>query len=175
MASPHVAGAAALYLGNNPGASPSTVASALINNATTGVLSGVGSGSPNRLLYVGGGAPPPGPTPTPSPTPPPGGDPCTGCEKYTGSLSGAGDSDVHPNGTYYYSSSGDGEGWLQGPAGTDFDLYLYRWNGFFWSQVASSISSSSTEHIYYNGSAGYYYWRVTSYSGSGSYTFWLDR
>lgn len=179
MASPHVAGAAALYLGNNPGASPSAVASALIGNATTGVLSGIGSGSPNRLLYVGGGGGGPGPTPTPvppTPTPPPGGGaPCTGCEQFTGSLSGSGDADVQPNGNYYYSSSGDSEGWLQGPSNADFDLALYRWNGLWWSRVAVSQGVTSTEHINYNGSAGYYYWRIYSYSGSGSYTFWLDR
>jgi subtilisin family serine protease len=57
MASPHVAGGIALYLETNPSASPATVTQALINNATTGVLSGIGSGSPNRLLYTlfGGG------------------------------------------------------------------------------------------------------------------------
>jgi subtilisin family serine protease len=53
MASPHVAGAAALYLGNNPGASPSQVANALINASTSGKVTSAGSGSPNRLLYVG--------------------------------------------------------------------------------------------------------------------------
>jgi subtilisin family serine protease len=52
MASPHVAGAAALYKQANPGASPATIRNALVNNATSGVLSGVGSGSPNRLLYT---------------------------------------------------------------------------------------------------------------------------
>lgn len=177
MASPHVAGAAALYLGSNPAASPATVASAVVNNATTGVLSSIGSGSPNRLLYVGGGTtPPPGPTPTPTATPPPSGDPCTGCERFTGSLSRAGDYDWHPNGNYYYSSSGDGQGWLVGPAGTDFDLYLYKWSSWFgWYVVAQSTSSSSSEYINYNGSAGYYVWRVEAYSGSGSYTFWLVR
>jgi aqualysin 1 len=51
MASPHVAGVAALYLQGNPAASPSTVASALIANSTTGVVTNPGSGSPNRLLY----------------------------------------------------------------------------------------------------------------------------
>jgi hypothetical protein len=57
MASPHVAGAIALYLQTNPGASPATVTQALVNNATTGVVSNPGSGSPNRLLYslFGGG------------------------------------------------------------------------------------------------------------------------
>ena len=52
MASPHVAGAAALYLQANPGASNATVRNALVNNATTNVLTGVGTGSPNRLLYT---------------------------------------------------------------------------------------------------------------------------
>ena len=52
MASPHVAGAAALYKQANPTASATTVRNALVNNATTNVLSGVGTGSPNRLLYT---------------------------------------------------------------------------------------------------------------------------
>jgi subtilisin family serine protease len=52
MASPHVAGAAARYLQSNPGASPATVASYLTTNATTGVVTSPGTGSPNRLLYV---------------------------------------------------------------------------------------------------------------------------
>lgn len=52
MASPHVAGAAALYLTNNPSASPATVRNWLYSNATTNRLTGIGSGSPNRLLYT---------------------------------------------------------------------------------------------------------------------------
>jgi aqualysin 1 len=77
MAAPHVAGAAALYLAQNPGASPAAVEAALIGNATTGVLTSVPSGTPNRLLFIGAGTvaqPEPAPTPTPaptSPTPPP--------------------------------------------------------------------------------------------------------
>jgi subtilisin family serine protease len=51
MATPHVAGVAALYLEGNPGASPATVASAIINSSTQNVVSSAGSGSPNRLLY----------------------------------------------------------------------------------------------------------------------------
>ncbi len=51
MASPHVAGVAALYLEANPSASPSAVTSAIVNNATTGKVTSAGRNSPNRLLY----------------------------------------------------------------------------------------------------------------------------
>jgi serine protease len=54
MASPHVAGAAALYLETNPGASPATVAQAVMSNVTTGALNSLLGGSPNRLLHVNG-------------------------------------------------------------------------------------------------------------------------
>ncbi|MBX9423142.1 MULTISPECIES: S8 family peptidase [Streptomyces] len=62
MAAPHVAGAAALYLGNNPTATPAQVGTALVNAATPNVVTNPGTGSPNRLLYVGDGGttPPPG-------------------------------------------------------------------------------------------------------------------
>ena len=51
MASPHVAGVAALYKHANPSASATTVRNAIVNNATTNVISNAGTGSPNRLLY----------------------------------------------------------------------------------------------------------------------------
>ena len=51
MASPHVAGVAALYLQTNPSASASTVNSAIIDNSTLNKVTSAGSGSPNRLLY----------------------------------------------------------------------------------------------------------------------------
>jgi len=54
MASPHVAGAAAVYLGLNPNATTSAVASWVTGNAGTGKISDV-QGSPNLLLYTGTG------------------------------------------------------------------------------------------------------------------------
>ena len=53
MATPHVAGASALYLAGNTTATPASVASALTSNATSGVVKSPGTGSPNRLLYTG--------------------------------------------------------------------------------------------------------------------------
>ena len=53
QAAAHVAGAAALYLSNNPGSTPAEVSNALISHATTDVITDAGTGSANRLLYLG--------------------------------------------------------------------------------------------------------------------------
>lgn len=52
MASPHVAGAAALVLEGSPSASPATVRNTLVNKATLNKVTGAGTGSPNRLLFT---------------------------------------------------------------------------------------------------------------------------
>jgi serine protease len=246
MASPHVAGAAALYLANNPTATPSAVGTALINNSTPNKVTGAQTGSPNRLLYTrfGGGAPvdnPPtanftfscsglvcsfngsgstddngissyswnfgdgttGSGATPSKTYAAAGTysvtltvrdtanqtgtrtqsvtvqassaPCTNCTLYSGTLS-SGASAYQPNNSYYYSAvSGTHAGYLRGPAGADFDLYLQKWNGSTWTNVASGTSTSNNEDVTYNGTAGYYRWRVYAYSGSGSYQLYIAR
>jgi len=247
MASPHVAGVAALYLAGDPTATPATVNAAVVNNASLNKLTGVGTGSPNRLLYSRFGAPPVDSPPsasftfscvvltctfngsgstddngissyawnfgdsqsgsgaTASHTYASGGTftvvltvtdtigqsdnesnsvtvsagsgaPCTDCQSFTGFLSGTLDSDFHPNGTWYFSGvAGVHRGWLRGPANADFDLALQKWNGFFWVIVARSESITSEEQIAYNGTPGYYRWRVLSFSGSGAYTFWLQQ
>jgi serine protease len=250
MASPHVAGVAALYLADNPGATAAAVHAAVVNNASVNKLTSVGTGSPNRLLYSifdGGSTPPPvdaspvasftftcsglacsfdagGSTDdrgitnytwtfgdggsglgatvshtygsggtftvqlivtdtanqadneTRSVTVAAGGAPCTNCQAFTGTLSGTGDFDYHPNGSWYFSSvSGVHRGWLQGPSSSDFDLYLQKWSGGRWVIVARSESTTSEEQIAYTGTSGYYRWRVYSFRGSGSYSFWLQR
>ncbi len=52
MATPHVAGAAAIYLAGHSSATPAQVASALVNGATPSVVTSPGTGSPNRLLKI---------------------------------------------------------------------------------------------------------------------------
>ncbi|MFK0211047.1 S8 family peptidase [Streptomyces sp. NPDC090298] len=52
MATPHVAGAAAVYLAGHPSATPAQVATALVNGATPNKVTSPGSGSPNRLLKI---------------------------------------------------------------------------------------------------------------------------
>src|SRR5215207_551153 len=110
-----------------------------------------------RTLVTSGSPPPP---------PPPGG--CSGYEfTTTGSVSSGG-SQWTP---YYYSSvSGTHRGCLDGPTGVDFDLYLQKWNGYYWADVAAGTSPNPDETVSYTGTAGYYRWEVYAYSGSGSYS-----
>jgi subtilisin family serine protease len=160
MASPHVAGAAALYLETHPQATPAEVNRALLDNATTNAVSDPGTGSPNTLLFSQFGG---------------GGAPCSNCEHYTGLLF-TGQAGFEPNGTYYRNDSwGWHKGWLRARAGTDFDLYLWRWDGAQWVIVASSESPHAEEEISYYGAPGYYIWRVYAYSGNSSYDFWMQQ
>ncbi|MBI1760213.1 MAG: S8 family peptidase [Acidobacteria bacterium] len=159
MATPHVAGAAALYLETHPNATPAEVNRALLDNATAGAVSEAGPGSPDKLLFAqfadnGGGG---------------------NSEHYTGLLF-KGQESFEPNGTYYYSASyGSHRGSLRAPEGTDFDLYLWWWNGTQWVIVASSESPTPNEDISFYGIPGYYMWRVYAYSGNGFYDFWMQR
>ncbi|MFX0538349.1 S8 family serine peptidase [Ornithinimicrobium sp. Y1847] len=111
MASPHVAGAAALYLQGNPSATPSQVRSAINSAATTGRVSDARTGSPNRLLYTpslqGGGT-----TPTP-PTEPAPGTGITNGGFENGSTGWSGDTGAIGSGGYA-ARSGSNKAWLVG-------------------------------------------------------------
>ncbi|MBD0744828.1 S8 family peptidase [Streptomyces sp. CBMA152] len=54
MAAPYAAGAAALYLGGHPSATPAEVSDALVARSATGRITDAGPGSPDRLLQVTG-------------------------------------------------------------------------------------------------------------------------
>ncbi len=95
-------------------------------------------------------------------------------ETFTNYIGSSGVTQYQPCGTYYWGNAGNQIGSLRGPAGSDFDLYLWRWNGTSWVQVASATSVSSSENINYSGTAAYYLWGVYSYSGSGPYHFYYD-
>ncbi|NUT49065.1 MAG: trypsin-like serine protease [Saccharothrix sp.] len=52
MAAPHVAGAMALRLGEQPSATPADLKKWVVDNATTGKMTNIRTGTPNRLLHV---------------------------------------------------------------------------------------------------------------------------
>lgn len=52
MATPHVVGAAAVYLGGHPDATPEEVATALTGGATPDAISNASEGTPNKLLKI---------------------------------------------------------------------------------------------------------------------------
>lgn len=164
MATPHIAGVAALLYANDPTITPDEVETAITSTARSfpGSCSQCGSGIVDAYAALTGSGG--------------GGFACpAGFTTYTGSLSGTGDYEYQPGGTYYYEgTTGYHDGILEGD-GPDFDLRLWKWNGGGWSTVASSLSANSSESISYYGSSGYYVWRIESYSGSGSYTFCLER
>jgi subtilisin family serine protease len=128
MASPHVAGVAALFLETNQTASPATVSAAIINGATLNKVTNPGTGSPNRLLYsllTGAPPPTPTPTPTPSPTPPPGSQLLLNPGFESGNVNWIATAGVVTNSTGRTPRTGSWYAWLDGYGTTHTDT-LYQ-------------------------------------------------
>ena len=172
MASPHVAGAAALVLDENPSLTPSQVAQALTDSATCGVVSNPGSGSPNLLLYTLSGT---DPNCDGGGDPPPSGDCPAGFTEYNSTIS-SGSQVTNP-----FAGGGFFDGRLICAVGAaDLDLYLDKESCGWWScsfsAVASSTSFNCDEALTYNGTSGTYRWRVVHYSGpSESFTLCVNQ
>ena len=151
MASPHVAGVAALYLEGNPTAAPATVNSAIINAAYTNKLTNIGTGSPNRLLNSL--------VPGNQPTPPPGGGPLTatvvGCDLYS-----------------YYNNTYSCTVTASGGSGTGYS-FTWAYGGEYYDQGGVSKAYVTCNK---NGSYPYYtsgymssYGTVTDSNGNSAY------
>jgi subtilisin family serine protease len=119
MATPHVAGVAAVLFGRYPTSTPAQIAAMLRTSATPNVVSAAGTGSPNYLLYLDplGGAiiapPPPTPVAPSAPT-------IVSVTPGNTSLSiafTAGSAGSSAITTYQYSFNG-GASWLPRQAGT---------------------------------------------------------
>lgn len=252
MATPHVAGAAAILLAQTPNLTPAELSQALLADTTPNKVGGASAGSPNRLLFVDSddaGTPPPvdqapnaafnvtcdgltcdldatgssddngidsyswafgdnsqgagaetshsygengtytivltvtdtaGQQDQASETvtvEQASGGFCPTCTLYEGTLSGSNDENIHPANGFQHNG-GQINGYLFGPAGTDFDLRLQRYScSFFfcgWNNAVSATTNSSDETISSNASAGQYRWVVESYRGAGPYQLYAD-
>ncbi|UTA46867.1 S8 family peptidase [Simiduia sp. 21SJ11W-1] len=153
MASPHVAGVAALYLAENPGATPAQVEAALEGAATQNAISDT-KGSPNLMLYsLLDGTPPP---------PPPGGDELENGVPVTG-LGASQGSDI----TYTMevpAGASDIKFQISGGSG-DADLYV-RYGSAPTDSVydCRPYLNGNNETCNMNQGAGTYHVRVKAYS-----------
>jgi aqualysin 1 len=154
MATPHVAGVAALFLETNPTASPSTVTAALVNSSTPNKVTSAGTGSPNRLLYsLLTSAPPPTPTPTPTPTPVPGAELLLNRGFESGNVTWVATAGVVTNSTGQTPRTGSWYGWLDGYGTTHTDT-LYQQITVpssatsvtlsFWLKITTSETTTTT-------------------------------
>jgi subtilisin family serine protease len=136
MATPHVAGMAALILQMAPTASAGLVAEMLRDAALEGYVLNAGAGSPNRLLH-----------------------------KPTGRLSGTGAEQVQPWGSYYFATAtGNHIAYARATSGSTLALYLDRWNGASWVQVAANTAAGSSKVLNYTNTvpSAYFRWRVAN-------------
>jgi vibriolysin len=72
--------------------------------------------------------------------------------------------------SYTTTAAGVHTGQLEGPAGTNFNLYFERWDGSAWVLVTRQLGATSTELIESTRPAGTYRWRITCAEGSGTST-----
>ncbi|GAB3932802.1 hypothetical protein GCM10029976_039280 [Kribbella albertanoniae] len=97
-----------------------------------------------------------------------GGGACTGELKYSGTLTAGGSKTFA---AFSDSDAGQLKVCLDGPTGSDFDVYLQQQLfGYYWVTVAQGITPNPDESFTYNNTAGTYRLVVKADSGSGAFT-----
>lgn len=95
-------------------------------------------------------------------------------EQYSGTLA-TGAQAIQPNGSYFQYGGGTIKATLTGPSGSNFDMYLQKWQNSAWSNVAQSTSTTANESLSYSAASGYYRVLIKATSGSGSYQLTLQK
>jgi subtilisin family serine protease len=147
MASPHVAGAAALHLSIYPWASPSQVAAALVGSGTAGVIQNPGNNSPNLLLHSKAGSL---------------------RTTYSGAVAGAA-SAFEPMGVPIFSAvSGAHEGRVTSSGGATLTLRLRQFQPGLGTWPVVATATGAVAHVIFHGGPGTYSWEVANPAGPGS-------
>lgn len=153
MASPHVAGVAALYLEAFPGSTPDQVSQGLKTAATPNVVTSAGTGSPNLLLFSGNfSAPPPPPPPPPAPVAPALVSPANGATGIATIPT------LTWNGTGTNAASYD----VQVSTRSNFSSFIENRTGITGTTLTTRSLKARTIH----------YWRVRSKASNGTVSAW---
>ncbi len=154
MATPHVAGAAALFLEANPAATPAAVASALIAASTPNKITSVPAGTPNRLLFTTQGTAPPPPPPSAPPAP----------------------TLVSPaNGATGISRTAAVLSWTASTGATNYRLQISTNSNFTALVFDDATLTNTTITLSGLGSRVTYFWRVSASNAAGSSAFSASR
>jgi len=143
MATPHVAGAAALYLEYAPGSTPAQVESALKQFSAVGRITGLPSGTVNNLLQINFGTVPPLPLPS-VPT-----------------LSS-------PANAATNVSTSPTLSWVAATAATTYNLQVSTSNTFTTNIVDLTGLTTTSRAISGLANSTTYYWRVSSTNSTGT-------
>jgi subtilisin family serine protease len=143
MAAPHVAGVAALYLESNPGASPATVATALVVNSPDNKVTNTYGGAPTRLLYS---------NPTPA------------CGRLSsGQALAPGQTLYSCTGNAYLTHQRDGNVVVYGRSGA------VLWNTGTWGQTTSTFIMQTDGNLVLYPSTMSALWSTWTYGNGGAY------
>jgi streptogrisin C len=123
----------------------------------------------NNLTLTTDGSEPEQPEEPGTPEPPAN---CSGHEaSVNGNLSRTGARQVT---SFFRANAGTHTACVAGPANSDFDVALQRWNGRNWQTVQDADNATSSDTLTFTGPAGAYRYQIRSQSGSGAYVLGID-
>jgi subtilisin family serine protease len=158
MASPHVAGLAALYLQTVNNAAPGQVLDGVRDSGVRNVVTGLPAATVNLLAHKINST-------------------HTGTNQLPGANCTTQEPDVFSGQCYYWSPNDSYHHvWLRGQPGANFNVKFYQWSTVSnsWVLKATKATSNTNEYLKYFGAGGFWYmFLVESTGGAGQYDAWV--